>query len=235
MILFLGDSFTWGQGLEWELMLSEGIHTSHINTLIPPMGFNEKLPYKYQLFREENRFPTLISKHFNVQNHVARFGNGGNNYDNKFILNKLPVFLEPECINLIIFQFTHPHRPGHTMTDDEYLKMKTDINVIENDVLGVIDIVNKDLFRDTKFLFLSWIPEVGEIFDSINMSHLFTKIKYNEKVSNGFEFLLEDSEIRDVTCLGYKYPELKDHHISIEGHQTIANSIIEKIKTLNIY
>lgn len=236
MILFLGDSFTWGQGLEWELMISEGIDINEINKIIPPDFDAENLPYRYQLFREKNRFPSLVSNYFDVQNHIGRFGNGGNNYDNKFILSNLDAFIEPERIDLVIFQFTHSQRAGHTMEHDEYLKLKDNINVIEDDVLDTLNIVSNSKFQNNniKFLFLSWLPEVGDLFESNGYGNIFCKIQSNLKESNGFEFLLEDDDIRDKTCLGYKYDSLKDHHLSIEGHQVIAESIIKKIDTMNI-
>lgn len=235
MILFLGDSFTWGQGLEWELMISEGIDVNEINKIIPPDFDAENLPYKYQIFREKNRFPSLVSKHFDVQNHIARFGNGGNNYDNKFILSNLEAFIDVERIKLIVFQFTHSQRAGHTMTDDEYLKLKNNNNVIEDDFLDTLDIINNKFKNSSiKLLFLSWLPEFGDLFESNGYGDIFCKIQYNLKKSNGFECLLEDVDISNKTCLGYKYDSLKDHHLSIEGHQVIAESIIKKIDTMDI-
>jgi len=236
MILFLGDSFTWGQGIEWELMISEGIGINEINKIIPPEFDAENLPYRYQLFREKNRFPSLISNYFDVQSHIGRFGNGGNNYDNRFILSNLHAFIEPERIDLVVFQFTHSQRAGHTMNEDEYLKLQNNNNVIEDDFLDTLKIINNDKFKSNniKFLFLSWLPEIGDLFESNGYGDLFCKIQYNLKESNGFECLLEDEDIRTKSCLAYRYNSLKDYHLSIEGHKIIAESIIKKIDTMNI-
>ena len=238
MILFLGDSFTWGQGLEWELMISESKNEFDTINLInrsltPPLDYCEHLPIRYGEFRETQRFPKLISNHFDVQHHIARFGNSGNNYDNKFILENLDCFVVEGTSQLIVFQYTHSTRTGHNMTEEEGDWIKNNVNVIEDDVKNTLELIDNN-FKDTNIIFLSWLPEVGECFKKMGREDIFCKIEYNDKLDYGFEFLLQDDTIGNQTCLRYKHKGLRDAHLSIEGHKVVADSLIKKITDMGI-
>ena len=238
MILFLGDSFTWGQGLEWELMISESKRPLEAINLInrsltPPLEYCEHLPIKYGEFREDNRFPKLISNHFDIQYHVARFGNSGNNYDNKFILENLNCFVVEKTTQLIVFQYTHSTRAGHNMTEEEGNWIKNNVNVIEDDVKNTLELIDNN-FKDTNIIFLSWLPEVGECFKKMGREDIFCKIDYNGILNYGFEFLLQDDDIGNQNCLRYKHKGLRDSHLSIEGHKVVADSLIKKITDMGI-
>jgi len=64
MILFLGDSFTWGQGLPIEKWLKEGKSLDYCNRL-PPKVPSELYNYEDDNYRKQNHFPNLVAKHFN--------------------------------------------------------------------------------------------------------------------------------------------------------------------------
>lgn len=250
MVLFLGDSFTWGQGLEWELMISESKNTSKTINLInrsltPPKEYCEHLPIKYQEFRETHRFPKLISNHFDVQHCVGRFGNSGNNYDNKFILENLNSFIIEGTPQLIVFQFTNPVRIGSLLTKEQIEKLgyvfdkekiylpQMNTSIFEENVRSTLELID-DKFKEANIIFLSWLPEIGECFKKMGREDIFCKIDYNDKSDYGFEFLLQDDTIGNQTCLRYKHKGLRDAHLSIEGHKVVADSLIKKITDMGI-
>ena len=101
MILFSGDSFTWGQGLEWDVLLkSDNWDVDKINNkLIPPKHANENLPLYLNEYREKNRWAHKVAEHFDYGYDLLRCGNGGSNYDNYFQIKNLNHIVIPENVN----------------------------------------------------------------------------------------------------------------------------------------
>lgn len=234
MILFLGDSFTWGQGLEWEhLINNENWSVDDINKIIPPRTACERLPLHLQDYREKNRWPRLVSEHFNHQYDLSRCGNGGSNYDAHVFLENLEHFIHLENLDLIVFQFTNSHRfiPDNFNGTLEDLFMN-DIVLFENYINKIksksgTEITNK--IPNVKFLTLSWLPEISNIIESRFGSEFVVKFNFNNNEYNSFE------PFAHQISLGVKYKGLLDYHFNLEGHQFIAKSVIEHIEKYNIF
>jgi hypothetical protein len=233
MIIFLGDSFTWGQGLEWEHMITnEGASVDYCNKLIPPDFACERLPLHLQDYREKNRWSRLVSEHFNQQYDLARCGNGGSNYDGFNFLENIEHYIHLENLDLIVFQFTNSHR---FIFDDfegtiEELFIK-DVLYFEN-CMRIIKSKYGTEFRskvpNIKFLTLSWLPEIATIIENRLGSEMVVKFNFDGEIYNSFEPFIHKITLHN------KYEGLKDYHFTLEGHKLISKSVIEHIEKYNI-
>ena len=107
MIVFLGDSFTWGQGLPIEKWIqTDNLSFEECNKFSPPEYSCESYNYEDDNYRKQNHFPNLVSQHFN-KSYVTKFGNGGNNKNIVDILQNLDChFVDDRGIDFYVFQFT---------------------------------------------------------------------------------------------------------------------------------
>jgi lysophospholipase L1-like esterase len=226
MIVFLGDSFTWGQGLEWEYMINnEGSSTDDCNKLMPPNHSCERLPLHLQDYREKNRWPRLVAEHFNQQYDLSRCGNGGSNYDAYIFLQNLENFIHGENLDLVIFQLTNSHRgiPDDFEGDVDELFIE-DVIEFKNCLEKI-----KEHHPHINFLTLSWLPEPAVLIEKILGPEMLVKFNFEGKEYNSFE------EFIDKITLSNKHGGLIDHHFNLEGHQFIAKSVIEHIEKYDLF
>lgn len=116
-ILFAGDSFTWGEGLQF--------YSGQKDVFFPKSHkFDPKLISNSQMeFIINNRFPTLVGNHFNKEN-VLRADNGGSNTWSIKFINELK---NPNEISHIIYQLTDVYREEFEFThNDENIKIYVD-------------------------------------------------------------------------------------------------------------
>tara|TARA_R110002153_G_scaffold52711_1_gene147576 strand:- start:1064 stop:1897 length:834 start_codon:yes stop_codon:yes gene_type:complete len=107
MIYFIGDSFTWGQGLHLEKWSADGITNKYMADHMPDNNFpQECLSYDDHKIRKELHFPNLVAKHFD-RDYVTDWHNGGTNYT---ALRFLTLVTGSPIQDLIVFQFTSPTR-----------------------------------------------------------------------------------------------------------------------------
>jgi len=82
MILFVGCSFTWGAGLQFEyLSKKRGWTSDEINAINPPKSHLEHLDYKCDEYRKKYHYPNLVAKKMNMAYGLGKLGNGSNNYE----------------------------------------------------------------------------------------------------------------------------------------------------------
>ena len=82
MILFVGCSFTWGAGLQFEyLSKKRGWTSDEINAINPPKSYLENLDYKCDEYRKKHHYPNLVAKEMNMGYVMGKLGNGGTNYE----------------------------------------------------------------------------------------------------------------------------------------------------------
>ena len=91
MILFVGCSFTWGAGLQFEyLSKKRGWTSDEINAINPPKSHLEHLDYKCDEYRKKYHYPNLVAKKMNMAYGLGKLGNGGKQLrDCKKYLNTL--------------------------------------------------------------------------------------------------------------------------------------------------
>tara|TARA_B100000925_G_C21997068_1_gene469438 strand:+ start:1690 stop:2397 length:708 start_codon:yes stop_codon:yes gene_type:complete len=220
MILFLGDSFTWGQGLEWYLLLEKGWTKEQINKVIPPNHHNEHLPIELNDYREKNRWARLVAEHFDIGYDLGRYTNGGTNGDLYEIINNLAVL--PDNIKLIVLQFTHSGR--HTPLTPENVN-----KLFEDDTDIAIKTIKrlKERYPYTKIVTVSWLPELGELMESKMGEKYVIKINSDNNISYGFEDLAQVYNI-------YHEHKLNDYHLTKEGNKILARNVIEHIEKYNL-
>jgi len=106
VIIFGGDSFTWGEGLE--LYLNSPKWVNEKNNLNGWSQLYQKQDYESKSFRESNRFPTLVANHFNVNPRLSP-KNGGQMETPIYLIERNlhnSVGYQPNNVKCIIFQFT---------------------------------------------------------------------------------------------------------------------------------
>ena len=122
MIVFLGDSFTWGQGLQIPHWLEQGKSIDEVNELMPPKVPSETYDYNSDKIRQIHHFPNLVSKYFN-KSYVTKFGNGGSNENIISILNNLGEHMDLSGIDFIVIQFTELFRNPQTQERDTMIRL----------------------------------------------------------------------------------------------------------------
>ena len=231
MIVFLGDSFTFGQGLQIPHWLEQGKSIDEINESMPPKVPSETYDYNSDKIRQIHHFPNLVSKHFN-KSYVTKFGNGGSNENIISILNNLGEHMDLNGIDFIVIQFTELFR-NHQTQERYYDKINSGVSAdvavrsIVKEVLHQVSEEIKNIPADFKWFGLSWKSEIGNYLKHQYPDN-FIPIHYGEEEFVSFDSIMENHY--NLT-LGSKYG-VHDLHLTSEGHQIIADSIIKKI---NLY
>lgn len=245
MILFLGDSFTWGQGLYYEKWKSEGVDVEKWIGQYGDVDENphENLDYGSHQYRKQHHFPALIAKHYD-RNYDVKWGNGGSNWDIIHQLNVLPA-LAPQFRNgldLVVIQLTDWTRNDNRILYENDLYEQTaipNINQTQRDSNWKEKLVDKMMEEEAtfqiqkmkeilshhglKWLAISWRDDMGHIL----------KNKFEEHY---VPFLYENIEhVAFESCLSttkYSLEEFNDGHLNTKGHYLVANSIIKKIDSI---
>jgi len=231
MILFLGDSFTWGQGLPIEKWLKEGKTVEECNRLMPPTHPSELYNYEDDNYRKQNHFPNLVAKHFN-KSYTTKFGNGGTNKDIIDIIQNIGSHCDGNGVDFYVIQFTEISRDldlhdiSGKLFEDTVLKKGVD-EFFEDYIKEQIKIIDNNISKayNKKWFGFSWRDDFGKILEE-NFPKNYIPIDYNNKSYNNFEELRYKK--REL-ILSNKHNGIIDDHLNSEGHQVIADSIIKKI------
>lgn len=226
MILFGGDSFTWGQGLEWDVLLkSDNWDINKINDkLIPPKYANENLPLYLNEYREKNRWARTVSKHFDYGYDLFRCGNGGGNYDVYFQIENLENIVIPENVNLIVQQFTCSSRGAPE--DWEFSKTGSPVSDDILEFKRVVDSTKKN-YPWINWITISWLHETGELCKEVlGDKYVVQHSDWDKKV--GIE---EWSKRYNFSS---QYEGLQDYHLNQEGNDILAEIVINHIEKYNL-
>lgn len=229
MILFLGDSFTWGQGLYIKNWLKRGRSIDDCNTFMPPMYPPELISYEDDLYRKEHHFPNLVSKKLN-KSYATKFGNGGSNYDILNIIKNLDNHMDINGIDMVVVQFTEFQRGfGDRLYD--ILSAETYKETINEICLNQINNIDFELKKyNLPWIGLSWHKDIGDLLSTQFLNN-YVPILYNNIKYTNFKELID---IHRETCIQGTYPLSHDLHLNELGHQVISNSIINKIYNTKI-
>lgn len=197
MILFLGDSFTWGQGLYYRRWIKDGLSSDDINKKLPPYTFHENIiSYEDDNYRKNHHFPALVSKHFNKP-YSTKYGNGGSNRNIINILKNIRHQMMFETIELIIVQFTFWSRDIENPSLVKKLQKKYNINEIEamfmireKQIETVVDLCKR--------------PKEYQKFHSTDNEIKIQSSSYNKEIP--VRFLCEEPEWGDY--IHSRYPDL---------------------------
>jgi lysophospholipase L1-like esterase len=220
MILFLGDSFTWGQGLQYIYLVEKGGWTwEDCQKIIPPNIRLERLGFNEDEFRKNNSFPSLVAKKLDLPFVVGKFENGGDNQTIFTILESLRPFISNNNVYCVVIQFSDA---GRSLVHDYDEKLGSIDEQIELQV-SRIDKICKE--SNLSWIGFSWQEDIGNIL----------KENYNENyiplIQNGIEYTnfswIENVKLKPL-FLSNTYP-IKDDHFNIDGHKFISEMIYDKI------
>ena len=220
MIVFLGDSFTWGQGLHYYYLIkNKGWDWEDCRNFLENNNRFESLGFDVDEFRRKNSFPYLVSKRLNEPMVTPQFENGGDNYKIYRLLDNISMYVTTNNISKVIIQFSAPSRrvPIEDKNDNIYDLVK---NQIDN-------ISEKCKQYKLEWYAISWFDEMGDVLKN-EYSKNYIPILYQGKEFESFNFV-KHLELRDLTI---QYTQgIDDGHFNLEGHKIIANSILNKLKS----
>ena len=220
MILFLGDSFTWGQGLHYYYLVeNEGWTWDDCKNFLENNNRFESLGFKVDEFRRQNSFPYLVSKELNEPMVSPRFENGGDNYTIYKLLNNVNMYVTNTNVSKVIIQFSAPTRG---------IPIEDTFDSVEKLIRTQIDRISQRCTElKIDWYAFSWFKEIGDILKNEYPKN-YIPILYNDIEYECFEFM-HHIKLRDLTIQFTKH--IDDGHFNLEGHQVIANSIINKLKS----
>ena len=230
MILFVGCSYTWGAGLQYEYLHNEeGVEFDHIEkNLLPPKYRLEWCNYKADKYRQEKHFPNIVAKYFNHAYCLAKNGNGGNNHEMMKLLydSSMRVLGAQGQCKLVVVQFTEWQRSYNAANKI------TDLKQIDNIIKQQIDDI-RNAIGDTKWIGISWFEDMGNIMKKHYPQNYVPILESGEELT-GFEKLSNGNRSQPYTLKGWSNNKLSDAHFNSYGHQFIAKQIIKKIKKNNL-
>lgn len=235
MIVFLGDSFTWGQGLPIEKWIqTDNLSIEECNKFSPPEYSCESYNYEDDNYRKQNHFPNLVAQHFN-KSYVTKFGNGGNNKNIVDILQNLDShFVDDRGIDFFVFQFTDFLRdPYFDFAQDiiheqgDSYKFENNLNKLFEDYIRtqlhhIDDLIQR---RNSKWIGFSWREDFGKVLKQYYPNNYIPLIHNNKSYNNFGKLVDDDLKLK----LSGKWVGLEDGHLNSDGHRVIANCIINKI------
>lgn len=254
-ILFLGCSFTWGQGLYFY---------SDLDTTILPKdeySFNHKDVSHAQIkYKNKLRFPRLVANHFNTFEHTRSINGGCEDHSFEFVDNLFQRDFVYEDFSYMIIQISHLFRnhfkfeidgvahttnidPRNERTDlsNPFYKWYDDNNMTyesyRNEFIKqqVNRLKEKITFYENKGIqckIISWQEDIVPfINEDLFLSQKFVKLEYNNKTYDTISLL--QKEYPNMTIMYDEYfgeNPPKDHHPSKLCHKVIAESIIKNIE-----
>tara|TARA_E500000318_G_scaffold92789_1_gene91642 strand:+ start:3739 stop:4485 length:747 start_codon:yes stop_codon:yes gene_type:complete len=248
MILFVGCSFTWGAGLQFEyLSKKRGWTSDEINAINPPKSHLEHLDYKCDEYRKKYHYPNLVAKKMNMAYGLGKLGNGGNNYEIAKILEHTAMELSgAEPIELVVIQFTDWTRSCPEIYNRAASDGTDNTDFLSNDhikriISTQIDKINFgcEQHLKSKWIGWSWRNDLAQVLKTKypkNFIPLYHKGKeydsMEELVVVGVDWRFDDSSFQDKDNLRIcdVIQGVDDTHLSSTGHKVIANSIVRRLK-----
>jgi lysophospholipase L1-like esterase len=227
MIIFLGDSFTWGQGLYSKKWIQEGKSIEYCNQHLPPTFSHENISYSDDVYRRTHHFPNLVAKHYD-RSYYCKPKNGGSNNDIFHITREIYSICTEAATNLVIIQFTEFLRDLNYKIPNESINLE---KFIEEECKSQINSIYNSLKQNnvSNFIFFSWRGDIGNILKK-DYNEYYVPLYYKNKEYVCFgDMLKQNSELELAGELG-----VNDGHLSELGHTVIADSIIKKVDTMGI-
>ena len=126
MIVFVGCSYTWGSGLQYEYLYENGWSVDEINKVLPFNYHLEQLSYDADEYRKKHNWPNLVAKELNKPFVIGTYTNGGSNLTTTLpALDCLNHISRAYSITTIVVQFTSWVRD---VEDDDNFKLKFPFN-----------------------------------------------------------------------------------------------------------
>lgn len=248
MILFLGCSNTYGQGLVVEKWVSEGKSVDFINNSISPGFSTENMNWDDDEYRRKYHYPNLVAKHFNKA-YGYKLGNGGSINDMIFELENYHRFMNMNGLEAVVIQFTDIQRNADFMDLVQYSKFDNDkINANIISTVSKIERFCQMIRKNNPLSFkrnetiieapipwfgFSWAEDIAEVLKE-HFSDNFVPLIYKGKEYDCMRPLID----LDDLCIWNKvydtHPNVKEGHPSSTFHKVMADSVIRKMEQANI-
>lgn len=241
-IFFLGDSFTWGQGLyldNWIINKPEIFE--HFYTQMDTGVIEKVLQYNEQqsfitkediIYKDKFSFTNLVADRLNRKSY-KKTDNGGSNLSNYEYISGLPN-LKNINESIIIFQFTTAGREEFiSITDEEYMKYHS----------YHVDTAVRDLFRDRLYnVFQKIDNKLKYLEDNYGITYMYLDwygdfVEFNKEkfVKFGSSYYFDPMILHYSIKIKYKDRLFIDNHLNRDGNMIIADSIIEHINKFGKY
>ena len=246
MIAFVGCSYTWGSGLQYEYLHERGWSVDELNQVLPVNYHLENLSYEADEYRKQNNWPNLVSKELDKAFVIGTYTNGGSHLSTiKPSIQYIHRVARTNTIDTVVVQFTDWLRDINDDTITRYPGNLLDVTTqefIETNILNQINQVvdscngirksNDPNLKDHKYpetpypawVGLSWQKDVGDVL----------KKHYPENFIPIYRDGREYSSFAPNVDVGLRLcdsiPGLKDEHLNSKGCKLIADSIVRKLK-----
>lgn len=233
-IIFLGDSFTWGQGLylpNWAETRNDVMeHYYRIKKTESHLQWNEQKPFFRKqdfILKNDISFTNIVAKKLN-RNCYKVVKNGENTTKNLLILKSFANKNFPYKDVIIVFQFSSIGREELEMENFDYQLIlnedRTIKDIFSDKVNLLFDKVNNELIRlqkefGWKFYYLDWL---GDFYRFSTEKF----IEIGQKKLYKFDTLCYNYPIK----IAYRDKIFYDYHLNEEANLLLANSIINFIQ-----
>ena len=230
MILFVGCSFTWGSGLQYEYLEKKDWSVDKLNDdrdRIIKEDSIDPLDYNADEYRKQHSWPNLVAKKLNKPYKVGTTKSASNLNQ---ILNSIKHEKElcysskTNQIDTIVVQFTD-------WTRDDLLVENSIDKTIEYHIKQIADAC--DEIRNDKFISncsyttsypswvgLSWRKDIGKILER-DYPENFIPLYFKKERYNNFESFRKNSDVHLIKF---------DGHFNSKGCKIIADSIVRKLE-----
>jgi hypothetical protein len=235
VILFVGCSYTWGSGLQYEYLYDKGWSIDKLSDdrdRIIKEDSIDPLDYKADEYRKQHSWPNLVAKKLNKPYRVGTTKSSSNLNQ---ILNsikhekQLCYSSKSNQIDTIVVQFTD-------WTRDDLIVEDSIDKTIEYHIKQIADAC--DDIRNDKFIKgrsyktsypswvgLSWTKDLGNVLKD-KYSENFIPIFFNDEEYVSFDHFQKNNNIQ----LGDVIDGFIDEHFNSKGCKVIADSIIRKLE-----
>lgn len=246
MILFVGCSYTWGSGLQYEYLHEKGWSVDELNQVLPVNYHLENLSYEADEYRKQNNWPNLVSKELDKAFVIGTYTNGGSQLTTiKQAIEHTHRIARSNSITTVVIQFTDWLRDVDDEKITKYPGNIADVTTqefIDNEILyqmrQLVEVC--DSLRDSEdpnlkdhkypenpypaWIGLSWRRDVGNVLKKHYPENFIPIYR------DGKEYTSFAPNVDEGLRLCDSMPGLQDEHLNSEGCKVIANSIVKKLK-----
>lgn len=216
-IVFAGDSFTWGEGLElysnypsvqYEYYIQNGYHWPHVNE----MGFVKKSHLEYI---KANRFSRAVANRFDGFECVHDMNGGSFGTMKEHILKSIKLY--GEDLSHLVVQFTE-HLRDYTLKDST-IPGDGVKELLDNRIQYERGDISIDEYESSLY-FKKWKDNFGEmtaleVDDFLFESNVITFLKWIEDISKSNNLVVKF--IGTWTNDSYRYDKLHEYDIGVSN------------------
>ena len=257
-IMFTGDSFTWGEGLQYFANVSNTIfHTKHTFDMT-------ELTNAHVKFKDKNRFSRIVADYFNTWEITNAFYGGSIGKCIEEVYNNKKIFEDIDCL---VFQLTEIWRGDIEIYSKKLEKMilfnhdiiyskRVNLNEIKIHKNNLQLLINEYGDELENLVNQYQLNEVKKLFNYLEENGIHCKIfSWTELAANYFikdeyfnnKWIYFENRINNINTLYEIHPKFSVHgslyekynvqkydcHLSLEGHLYIAKQIIDNLKNIN--